>query len=76
MLATTIKREVQHMHDSISISLANVRLSLSGTLKYGCGPCGTEARSIAKFAKDFGLEYLNVSIKGGEEVCNFKLARR
>jgi hypothetical protein len=76
LLATLIKREVEHTHDSISILLSNVRLSLGGTLKYGLGPCGTETGSITKFAQDFGFEYLNMSIKGGEEVCNFKLARR
>lgn len=71
-----MRREAEHTHGATSILLSIVRLSLGATLKYGWGPCGTEARSIAKFAKDFGFEYLNMSIKGGEEVCNFKLARR
>jgi hypothetical protein len=76
LLATSIKREVERTRGAASILLSNVRLALGATLKYGMGPCGSEARSIALFAKDFGFQYVNASVRGGEEVCNFKLAHR
>ena len=75
LLATTIKRDSERTRGAVSILLTNVRLALGANLKYGLGPCGTEARSIALFAKDFGLEYVCAAVKGGEEVCNFKVAR-
>jgi hypothetical protein len=71
-----ITREAARTRGAASILLSNVRLGLGATLKYGFGRCGGEARSIALFAKDFGLVYVNASVKGGEEVCNFKLADR
>jgi hypothetical protein len=72
----SITREVEHTRGAASILLSNVRVGLGATLKYGWARCGSEARSIALFAKDFGLEYVNASVSGGEEVCNFKLAGR
>ena len=72
----SIIREAGTKRGAVSVLLSNVRLGLGATLNYGWGRCGSEARSIAAFAKDFGLEYVNASVKGGEEVCNFKLADR
>jgi len=75
LLANSIKRDAERTRGAASILLSSVRMALAATLKYGWGPCGTEARSIALFAKDFGLEYVSISVKGGEEVCNFKVSR-
>ena len=72
----SITREAEHTRGAVSILLSNVRLGLGATLKYGLSRSGSEARSIALFARDFGLEYVNASVKGGEEVCNFRLADR
>lgn len=71
-----IKREAERTRGAASILLSNVRLGLGATLKYGWSRCGSETQSIERFAKDFGLVYVNASVKGGEQACNFKLARR
>ena len=75
LLASSITRALGHTRSAASILLSDVRLGLGATLKYGWGRCGSESRSITLFAKDFGLEYVNASVKGGEEVCNFRLPR-
>ena len=72
-LAFGMHREAGRSGGSASISLSNVRGALSSTLKYGWGPPSAEFSSIARFAQDFGFEYLSLTMHNGHPVCNFWL---
>jgi hypothetical protein len=72
-LALAIRSEAQHKGGPASVRLSSVRGALANTLKYGWGPTETEFRSIARFAQDFGFEYLSLTTSDGHEICNFWL---
>jgi hypothetical protein len=72
-LAFCMHREAGRHGGVVSIPLANVRGVLRHTLKYGWGPPATETHSIACFARDFGFEYLSLTLNNGYPVCNFWL---
>ena len=72
-LAFGMHREAGRSGGAASISLSNVRGALRCTLKYGWGPPIAESRSIARFAQDFGFEYLSLTERNGHPTCNFWL---
>jgi hypothetical protein len=72
-LALAMNCEATRWGGATSARLSNVRAAIRGTLRYGWGPFNAEPGSITKFAHDYGFEYLGVTGRIGQEVCNFWL---
>lgn len=69
-LAFGLRSQAQQMGGSASVSLAVVRTALQHANNF-TAESKTEKRSITRFARDNGFEYLSLTMRDGQPICNF-----
>lgn len=70
-LAFGMRNQAQQMGGSASISLSVVRTALQHSHKYESSVATAEKRSITRFAHANGFEYLSLTMRDGQPICNF-----
>ena len=70
-LAYGMRGQAQQMGGAASISLSVVRTALQHNYNFELGVAANEKRSITKFARANGFEYLSLTMRDGKPICNF-----